>query len=156
MWNDNVIAGNPVDGTSDPVFVGDLKSINDAEDFGGITFSGGGVGHNQTDLLGWIDYEDRADGQNHALGVDVGSVLIVNHVVQVGDLAVRIGNNGELEAGASDLINVLDPAVVGLDIVGAKTDELKPASSELGLELSKSAELSGAEGSKVIGVGERG
>lgn len=136
------------------MLVGGLQGINDTEDLGGVTASGGGVGHDETDLLGGVDDEDGADGQSHALGVDVGGVLVVDHVVLVGDLALGVGDDGELEVGASDLVDVLDPAVVGLDAVGAQTDELDTAGSELGLELGEGAQLGGADGGEVIGVGE--
>lgn len=45
--------------------------------------------------------------------------MVVNHVVQVGNLALRVRDDGELEVGAADLVNVLDPLVVRVDVVGA-------------------------------------
>lgn len=152
--NDDVVTGEPVDGAGHTVLVGGLEGINDTEDLGGVAAGGGGVGHDQTDLLGGVDDEDRADGQSHTLLVDVGGVLVVNHVVQVGDLALRVGDDGELEVGVVDLVDVLDPAVVGLDTVGAQTNELDTARGELRLELGEGAQLGGADGSEVIGVGE--
>ena len=152
--NDNVVTGEPVDGASDTVLVGGLEGINDTQNLGGVTASGGRVGHDQTDLLGRVNDEDGADGQSHALGVDVGGVLEVNHVVEVGNLALRVGDDGELEVGASDLIDVLNPAVVGLDLVGTQTDELDTTLGELGLKLGKGTELGGTDGGEVIGVGE--
>lgn len=88
--------------------------------------------------------------QIHTLGVDIGGVLVVDHVVQVGDLALGIGDDGELEVGAGDLVDVLDPGVVGLGAVGTQTDQLDTASSELGLELSKGTKLGGTDGGEVI------
>lgn len=152
--NDNVVTGEPVDGAGHTVLVGGLKSINNTEDLGGVTASGSRVGHDQTDLLGAVDDEDGADGQSHTLGVDVGGVLVVDHVVQVGDLALGVGDDGELEVGAGDLVDVLDPAVVGLDAVGAQTDELDTAGSELGLEFGEGTEFGGTDGGEIIGVGE--
>lgn len=136
------------------MLVGGLEGINDTEDLSGVTAGGGGVGHDETDLLAGVDDEDRADGQSHTLGVDVGSVLVVNHVVGVGDLALGVGDDGKLKLGAGDLVNVLDPGVVRFDTVGAETDHLDATSSELGLELGESTELGGTDGSEVIGVGE--
>lgn len=152
--NDNIVTGKPVDGAGDTVLVSGLQSIDDTQDFGGVTAGGGGVGHDQTNLLGGVDNEDGADGQSHALGVDVGGVLVVDHVEGVGDLALGIGDNGELEVGAGNLIDVLDPAVVGLDVVGTETNELDTARGELGLELGEGAQLGGTDGGEVIGVGE--
>lgn len=136
------------------MLVGGLESVNDTQNLSGVAASGGRVGQDQTDLLGGVNDEDGTDGQSQALLVNVGGVLVVDHVVEVGDLALRVGDDGELEAGASDLIDVLDPAVVGLDVVGTQTDELDTTLGELGLELGESTELGGTDGSEVIGVGE--
>lgn len=152
--NDNVITGQPVDGAGNAVLLGGLESINDTENLSSVAAGGGGVGHDQTNLLGRVDDEDRADGQSHTLGVNVGGVLEVDHVVQVGDLALGVGNDGELELGAGDLIDVLDPTVVGLDAVGTQTNELNTTLGELGLKLGEGTELGGADGGEVIGVGE--
>lgn len=117
--DDDVVTREPVDGAGDTVLVGGLESIDDTEDLGGVTAGGGGVGHDQTDLLARVDDENGADGQSHALGVDVGGVLVVDHVVLVGDLALGVGDDGEGELGAGDLVDVLDPGVVRLGAVGA-------------------------------------
>jgi hypothetical protein len=45
--------------------------------------------------------------------------LVVDHVVQVGNLAAGVGNDGEGELGAIDLVNVLDPGLVGVGAIGA-------------------------------------
>ena len=152
--DDNVVTREPVDGAGDTVLVSGLQSVDNTEDLSGVTASGGGVGHDETDLLAGVDDKDGADGQSLALGVDVGGVLVVNHVVGVGDLALGVGDDGELELGAGNLVNILDPGVVRLDTVGAETDHLDATGSELGLELGESTELGGTDGSEVIGVGE--
>lgn len=79
---------------------------------------------------------------------------MVKHVVGVGDLALLVANDGEAQLGASNLINVLDPSAVRLDGVGGETDELGATLGELRLELGKSTELGGADGSVVLRVGE--
>lgn len=152
--NDNIITGQPVDGAGNAVLLGGLESINDTENLSSVAAGRGGVGHDQTDLLGGVDDEDGADGQSHTLGVNVGGVLVVNHVVQVGDLALGVGDDGELELGAGDLIDVLDPTVVRFNVVGTQTDELDTTRGELGLKLGEGTELGGADGSEIIGVGE--
>ena len=101
------------------MLIGGLEGINDTENLSGVTTSRGGVGHDQTDLLAGVDDEDGADGQRHALGVDVRGVLVVDHVVGVGDFALRVGDDGELELGAGYFVDVFDPGVVGFDAVGA-------------------------------------
>ena len=79
---------------------------------------------------------------------------MVKHVVGESDLALLVANDGELEVGARDLVNVLDPATVAVDGVGRETDELDTTLGELGLELSEGTELGGADGGVVLGVGE--
>lgn len=111
----------------------------------GVTTSGGRVGHDQTDLLGGVNDENRANGQSQALGVNVGGVLVVNHVIGVGDLALGVGDDGELQLRAGDLVNILDPAVVTLSVVGTETNELSVACGELRLELGESTELSSTD-----------
>lgn len=76
------------------------------------------------------------------------------HVVGVSDLTVLVANDGEGELGARDLINVLDPSCVRRDGVGGQADQLNAALGELGLELGEGAELGGADGSVIFGVGE--
>lgn len=152
--NDDIVTGEPVDGAGNAVLVGGLEGINHTENLGGVTASGGGVGHDQTDLLGRVNNENGTDSESDAFLVDVGSVLVVNHIVQVGNLAAGVGNDGEGELGAIDLVDVLDPGLVGVGAIGAKTNQLDIAGSELGLELSESTELGGADGREVIRVGE--
>lgn len=152
--HDNIVTGEPVDGAGNTVLVGGLEGINDTDHLSGVPAGGGGVGHDQTDLLAGVDDEDGTDGQSQPLGVHVGGVLVVNHVVGVGNLALRVGHDGELELGASNLVDVLDPGVVRVDAVGTETDHLDTTGRELGLELSESTELGGTDGSEVIWVGE--
>ena len=74
---------------------------------------------------------------------------MVDHVVGVRDLAVLVSNDGEVERGLGDLINVLDPLAVGLDGVGGETNQLDIALGELGLELGEGTELGRADGGEV-------
>lgn len=77
------------------------------------------------------------------------------HVVEVGDLALLVGNDGEGHLGAGDLVNVLDPVAVAADRVGRQADQLDTALGELGLELGEGAELGRADGGEVLRVGEQ-
>lgn len=76
--------------------------------------------------------------------------MVVKHVVEVGDLALAVGNDGEGEVGVIDLVDVLDPGVVRVDVVGTQSDELDAEGSKLRLELGESTELGGADGSEVV------
>ena len=82
--------------------------------------------------------------------VDVGDVLVVKHVVKVGNLAVVVGNDGEGQVSVVDLVDVLDPGMVRVDVVGTQSNELDAEGSELGLELGKGTKLGGADGGEVI------
>lgn len=82
------------------------------------------------------------------LSVDVGSVLVVEHVVQGRNLAVLVADDGEVE-GVGTLgegVNVLDPAVVRLDVVGREAEELDAARGKVGRREGDGRELGGADG----------
>jgi len=98
--------------------------------------------------------DKRLEKKERTLLVNVGGVVVVDHVVKVGNLALRVGDDGELEVGASHLIDVLDPGVVRVDVVGAQADQLHAACGELGLQLGEGAQLGGADRGEVIGVRE--
>jgi hypothetical protein len=146
---------NPVDRGGDSVLVTSLERVDNAENLSGVATSGSGVWEDCADGLLGVDDEDRADGESNALGVDVGGVLVVKHVVLESDLAFLVANDGELEAGARDLVNVLDPTTMAVDSVGRKTNELDTTLGELGLELSEGTELGGADGGVVLRVREQ-
>lgn len=182
--DDDVVAGDPVDGGGDAVLVAGLERVDDAEDLGGVAAGGGRVREDGADLLGGVDDEDGADGEGDALGVDVCGVLVVEpmglvvrycsdlglygmgggcclcccwralHVVEVRNLPLLVRNNGELDAPARNLVNVLDPPVVAIDRVGRKPNHLDAPLGELGLQLGKGAELGGAHGGVVLRVRE--
>lgn len=63
--------------------------------------------------------------------VHVGLVEVVEHAVKRRHLAVRIGNDGEVDVGrpGNEVVNVLDPAGVGRDVVGGESDELGAVSA---------------------------
>lgn len=67
------------------------------------------------------------------------------HVVCQSDLALLVADDGELEVAAGDLVDVLDPAAMALNGVGAQTDELCTTLGELRLEFGKGAEFGGAD-----------
>jgi hypothetical protein len=80
---------------------------------------------------------------------------VVNHVVEESNLALLIANDWESEVGVVNLVDILDPAAVGLDGVGRETDELAATLGELRLKLGEGTELSGADWSVICEEGER-
>lgn len=153
------------------MLVTSLEGVEHAQNLCCVAAGRGGVGQDQADGLLGVDDEDGADGESDALGVNVGLVLLVDpgswvrrvsgtlrvanlHVVQVRDLTALVADDGELEAAAGDLVDVLDPAAMALDCVGREADELCATLGKLRLELGKGTELGGADGCVVLGVGE--
>jgi hypothetical protein len=168
-----LLTRNPVDRSGDAVLVASLERVDNAQNLGGVAASACRVGEDGADGLLWVDDEDRADGESNALRVNVGGVLVVDpgmevsfrdsshasqspnlHVVGKSDLPLLVADDGEAELGPGDLIDVLDPATVALDGVCAQADELGVPLGELGLKLGEGAELGGADGSVILGVGE--
>jgi hypothetical protein len=156
------------------VLVGQLQRVDDTEKFGGVTTRAGGVVDEGTDDLLGVDEEDGADGQGHTLGVDVGGILVVDHVVQVGNFAGLVRDDGVLDGGVGDFVDILNPFLVGFEGVGTQADELDIALVEFRLEFGNSTELEAisirvanseggmweeyfgcADGGKVFGMGEQ-
>jgi len=79
---------------------------------------------------------------------------VIQHIIQVRHLALLVADDGKGEVRAGDLVDVVDPAGVRVDGIGAEADELDVALGELRLELGEGAELGGADGGVVFGVGE--
>ena len=117
--NDDILTNLPVDRSHDTLLVARLQRVDNAQDLGRVPPSGGWVEHNQTDLLGGINDEDRSDGERNALGGQVIQVLLVDHVIEEGDLAVRVGDDGELQVGRFDFVDIIHPFSMRAEIVGA-------------------------------------
>lgn len=84
----------------------------------------------------------------------VSRLLSDLHVVEERNLSLLVANDGESDVAASNLRNVLDPALVGLDGVGGETNGLDASLLELGAELGHGTELGGADGSVILRVRE--
>jgi hypothetical protein len=78
----------------------------------------------------------------------------MDHVVEIGDLVVGVGNQRVVELRALRLLDVLRPAVVRVERVDAHADHLDVALVELGLALGERAQLGGAHRCEVLRVGE--
>jgi len=136
------------------VLVAGLQAVDDTEDFSCVSAGGGWVGEDETDDLLWVDDKDGTDGEGDSLGVDVGSILVINHVIKKGNLTLLVTNDWELEFGLGQLVDVLDPAIVRVDGVGGKTNQLDTTLGELWFELGEGSELGGANGGVIFWVGE--
>ena len=67
-------------------------TIDDPQDLVKVATGGGRVGNGQTDDLLGIDNEHRSDGEGNALGIAVAGVLVVQHIVQGGNITRLVGN----------------------------------------------------------------
>ena len=83
------------------MLVASLEGVDDTEDLGGVAAGRGWVGENGADGFLRVDDEDGTDGERNALGVDVGRVLVVQHVVGQSNLAVLVTNYGEFELAST-------------------------------------------------------
>ena len=135
------------------MLVASLKGVNNSQNLSSVSSSGGWVGHDETNGFLWVDDENRSDCESDSLGVDVGGILVVQHVVEVGNLPLLVTNDRESQVGTRNLVDVLNPSIVRSDGVGGKTDELDTTLGELRLELSESSKLGGANGSVILREG---
>ncbi|MCY1451313.1 hypothetical protein D9M68_845690 [compost metagenome] len=78
----------------------------------------------------------------------------MDQVVEVGHLAVGVGDDGEVDQGALGVVDVIDPAVVGIHRVDGQGDGLHATGGELVLQLGGEAEFGGAHRREVGRVRE--
>ena len=118
-----------------------MQGINDTEDFGRIAASAGGIVDDGADDFFGVDEENSADRQCHTLCVDIGSVLVVDHVVDVCNFAGLVGDDGKRQATARDVVNILDPFLVRVQSIGTQTNKLYSSLLEFRLEFCECTEL---------------
>jgi len=156
--DDDIVTLLPVDGRRDTVLVTNLERVDNPQDFVKVATSGGRIRNSQADDLLGVDDEHRSNGEGNTLGIDIGGVLMVQHVVQGGDLTFLVGDDGVVDTGWADLgaerLDILDPSVVLLEAIGRETDELHATISKVLGTTSDFTKLGGADGGKVIGMGE--
>jgi hypothetical protein len=118
--HNNILAHIPVDRRRNALLVRQLQAVNHPQHLARIAPRRRRVRHGEPDLLRRVDDEHRADSECDAavLG-EVVEVVLRDHVVQEGDVAVGVGDDGELDGGVGGFVDVADPAVVGGKVVGA-------------------------------------
>lgn len=79
-------------------------------------------------------------------------VALAALTVEAGDLLVLVGEDGELDLGLADLVDLLDPLLVLLGAVHRHHGHLDLALGELLGQLSNAADLGRAHGREVTGV----
>lgn len=113
--HDDIITNVPVDRGSYTLLITGLQGVDDSQDLSGVSAGGGGVHHGQADLLARVDNEHGANSKRNFFLPDA---ILVDHVVQEGNFALGIGDDWELDLSRADFVNVLDPLVVGTELVG--------------------------------------
>lgn len=64
---------------------------------------------------------------------------MVQHIIEIRHLPLLIPNNRKPQIGVADLVDVADPAAVGIDCVCGEADELDIAFREFGFESGEGA-----------------
>lgn len=85
------------------------------------------AGENCHTAVPLLTNEDRSDSEGQALLVDVGLVLVVEHVIQGSNLPGFVADDGEVDVGGAvrQAVNVLDPTLVRRDVVRRQANQLR-------------------------------
>jgi hypothetical protein len=153
--DNHIIARYPIDGSGNSVFVASLQRVNDSKNFSGVATSRCRVGKDGADGLLGVNNEDRSNGECDSLLIDIGSILVVQHVVLERDLSLLVTNNGELQIAAADLVDILDPFAVAVNGVRGQTDQLDSSSCKFRLEFGECSEFRCADWGEIFGMREQ-
>ena len=115
--HNDIVTWYPVYRCGNSVLVSCLERIHNSQNLGGVATSRGRIREDGADGLLRVNDENRADCESNALGVHVGSILVVEHVIEQSDLSLLISNDGETQVTSADLIDVLDPSTMALNSV---------------------------------------
>jgi len=116
--NNHIVAHVPVDRCYNPLLVAQLERINYSQHFSGISPSRSRIQHGQPNLLTRVDDIHRADCERDTpLLSKLIQIILANHIIEKGDFAVRISNDGKLNVGVANLVDVTDPTIVRAKIV---------------------------------------
>ena len=151
----NGLTRHPIDGRGDFLLISRLQAVHHPQHLGSVPARAGGIAQDETDGFLGIDDEHGTDGEGDALLIDVGRILVIQHIVQVRHLPFFVPDDGEAQVRAGDLVDVADPARVRVDRVRAQADQLDAALRELGLQLCKRPQLRRAYRSVVFRVREQ-
>lgn len=100
------------------MLVPSLQRIHHTQHFGRIPPRRSRIRKYQTNGLLWINDENASDGKGNPLGVDIGRILMIQHIICIRNFALLVANDGEGQLASGNLVNVLDPAAMRLNCVG--------------------------------------
>ena len=155
--DDHLFAGHPVGRRRDRLLRAELDRVEHAQDLVEVAPGAHRVGHRHLDALVGADDEDRA----HRLVGHRGAALVAarllgrQHVVELRDLQVGVGDHRVVDGRALGLLDVLDPAAVIRHRVDGEADDLGVALGEFGLDPRHVAELGRAHRRVVLRVREQ-
>lgn len=76
----------------------------------GSPTSGCWIGHYEANGLLGINDEDAANGESNAFLVDIGRVLVIQHIIGICHFALLVANDGKFQSTPRDFVDVLDPS----------------------------------------------
>ena len=110
-----------------------LQAVHNPEHLGRIPPRARRIAHDQSDHLLRIHDEHTPNRKRNPLGIHIGCILMIQHIVQIRHFPLLVADDGKLELRPADLVDVFDPPTVRLDRVGRQPDQLDAAPRELGL-----------------------
>ena len=115
------------------------------------------IDQHRLDQLVGADQVDRADGLVGRRGAALRACAGVGreHVVELGDVEIVVGDDRILTVAIADAVDVLQPATWSSTGSTDRPMTLALRLLELGLELGEIAEFGGAHRREVLGVGEQ-
>jgi len=149
----------PVDGRGHTVLVTNLERVNDTNNFVKVATGRCWISNQETDGLLGINNENCSDGERKTLGVTIGSVLLVKHVVQSRNFTILVRNDGEINRCRSELrtplLDILRPFGMVLEAVRRNTDDLDVSGSKVGSSPGDLRKFRGAHGREITWMGEQ-
>ena len=92
-----LLTRNPVDWRRNLVLVTRLQTVDYPQHLRRVSPRASRIAQDQPNGLLGIDNVHAPDRQSHALGVHIGRVLVIDHVILQGNLALLVTDDGELE-----------------------------------------------------------
>lgn len=118
--HNNIIPLLPINRRRNTLFIAHLQTINHPQHLRRVSTRTSRIRHCQPDLLVLIDDEDGANGKCDAAGLlQRVEIVLRDHVVEVCDVTVCVGDDGEVDGGLRGFVYVGDPVGVGGQVVGA-------------------------------------
>lgn len=88
---------NPIDRGGHFVRVARLQRVHHTQHLGSVATGRSRIGEDEAYGLLWVDYENTSDGECNSLLIDIGGILMIQHIVQICNLSLLVSNNWEFE-----------------------------------------------------------